>query len=85
MGEVYRARDPRLARDVAVKGLPTDVASNPERLHRFELEARATSALNHPNILVIHDIGMDAGVLYSVWVSSEPISLPFHALQRRQA
>jgi Tol biopolymer transport system component len=57
MGEVYRARDTRLGRGVAVKILPVAYSKVPERLQRFELEARAASALNHPNILVIHDIG----------------------------
>ena len=57
MGEVYRARDPRLGREVAVKVLPEDVASDPERLARFEREARAVAALNHPNILTVHDVG----------------------------
>lgn len=64
MGEVYRARDTRLRRDVAVKVLPADVATDPGRRARFEQEANATAALNHPNILGIHDIGHDRGVLY---------------------
>ncbi len=57
MGEVYRARDARLGRDVAVKVLPVEFASDPERLRRFGQEARAVAALNHPNILAIHDVG----------------------------
>jgi serine/threonine protein kinase len=57
MGEVYRARDTRLEREVAIKVLPTDFAKDADRLRRFEQEARATSALNHPNILTVYDIG----------------------------
>lgn len=60
MGEVYRARDPRLGREVAVKVLPAQVASDPERLSRFEREARAVAALNHPNILTVFDVGTEA-------------------------
>jgi len=60
MGEVYRARDPRLGRDVALKILPAEVAGDATRLQRFEQEARAIAALNHPNIVAIHDVGHDA-------------------------
>jgi serine/threonine protein kinase len=61
MGEVYRARDTRLDRDVAIKVLPADFARDADRLRRFEQEARATSALNHPNILTVYDIGTHDG------------------------
>ncbi|HYK41489.1 MAG TPA: protein kinase [Thermoanaerobaculia bacterium] len=57
MGEVYLARDARLGRDAAVKVLPAALASNEERLKRFEKEARSASALNHPNIVTVYDIG----------------------------
>src|SRR5512146_2848241 len=57
MGVVYRARDPRLAREVAIKVLPSQFAADAERLRRFEQEARAAAALNHPNILAIYDLG----------------------------
>ncbi len=57
MGEVYRARDTRLGRDVALKLLPASAVADPDRLQRFEQEARATAALNHPNILALYDIG----------------------------
>src|SRR5712691_11479214 len=61
MGEVYRARDKRLGRDVAVKVLPASVANNPDRLARFEREAKAVAALSHPNILAVFDTGHDDG------------------------
>src|SRR5882724_3215752 len=57
MGEVYRARDTRLGRGVAVKILPESFSRDPDRLHRFEQETRAVAALNHPNILAIYDVG----------------------------
>src|SRR5262247_2770985 len=66
MGEVYRARDTRLARDVAVKVLPPAYAEDKERLQRFEQEACAAGALNHPNILVIHHIDTHEGAPYIV-------------------
>ncbi len=62
MGEVYRARDTRLNRDIALKILPGEFAANPDRRRRFEREAQLTSTLNHPNIVVIHDIGESGGV-----------------------
>lgn len=66
MGEVYRARDARLARDVAIKVLPEAFARDAERLRRFETEARAVAALNHPNIVSVHDIGAHDGAPYLV-------------------
>jgi Tol biopolymer transport system component len=66
MGEVYRAKDKKLGREVAIKVLPEAVASDPERLARFEREARAVAALSHPNILAIYDFGTEDGVTYAV-------------------
>ncbi len=66
MGEVYRAHDARLDRDVAVKVLSRNLAGDPEALARFEREARAVAALSHPNILAIHDVGLQEGVPFSV-------------------
>ena len=66
MGEVYRARDTRLGREVAVKVLPAHRAQDPEALARLEREAQAVAALSHPNILAIHDLGTDRGVFYVV-------------------
>ena len=64
MGEVYRARDERLEREVAVKVLPAEFASDGLRLKRFEAEARSASSLNHPNIVAIYDVGSEGGVPY---------------------
>src|SRR6267143_3436163 len=61
MGEVYRARDTRLGREIALKILPESFARESDRLHRFEQEARAIAALNHPNILAVFDIGQHDG------------------------
>src|SRR5262245_56355971 len=66
MGEVYRARDTRLDREVAIKILPFALAQDSERMSRFELEARATSALNHPSILTIYDVGRHESTAYIV-------------------
>jgi serine/threonine protein kinase/Tol biopolymer transport system component len=68
MGEVWRARDTRLKRDVAIKVLPAALARDPDRIARFEREARAASALNHPNIVSVYDIGCDNG---TYWIASE--------------
>ena len=64
MGEVYRARDPRLKRDIAIKVLPHDLASSPERLARFEREATTVAGLNHPNIVVLHSIEEVSGTRF---------------------
>lgn len=66
MGEVYRARDEKLNREVAVKVLPAAFSEHPDRLHRFEQEAQATGTLNHPNILAVYDVGTHDGAPYVV-------------------
>ena len=66
MGEVYKARDTRLDRTVAVKILPSHLSENPEAKQRFDREARTISSLNHPNICTLHDVGEQDGVDYLV-------------------
>ena len=66
MGEVYRAKDPRLGRDVAIKVLPASFSADPDRMRRFEQEARAAGILNHPNITAVYDIGQHEGAPYVV-------------------
>ena len=66
MGEVYRARDPRLGREVAIKLIPETFATDANRLHRFEQEARSAGQLNHPNILTVYDVGTHEGAPYIV-------------------
>src|SRR5688572_25903333 len=66
MGEVYRAKDPKLDRDVAIKVLPSDFSHNPDRLRRFEQEARAAGALNHPGIVSIFDVATQDDVFFVV-------------------
>jgi eukaryotic-like serine/threonine-protein kinase len=71
MGEVYRARDSRLKRDVAIKVLPAGLARDPDRIARFEREARAAGGLNHPNIVAVHDIGRDDD---TYWIATELVA-----------
>ena len=66
MGEVYRAKDSKLKREVAIKVLPESLSKDPDALARFEREAHAVAALNHPNILSIHDFGSESGVAFAV-------------------
>jgi serine/threonine protein kinase/Tol biopolymer transport system component len=75
MGEVYRARDPRLGREVAIKVLPGSFSADPSRLRRFEQEARAAGGLNHPNITTVYDVGSENGAPYVVFELLEGQSL----------
>ena len=76
MGEVYRAVDTRLGREVAIKILPEIVSRDADRVRRFEQEARSTAALNHPNIVAIYDVGVQDGLTYIV---SELLQEPLFA------
>jgi serine/threonine protein kinase len=67
MGEVYRASDRRLGREVAIKVISASFSTDPDRVHRFEQEARAAAALNHPNIVAVYDLGAHEGSPYVVW------------------
>jgi serine/threonine protein kinase len=78
MGEVYRARDPRLGREVALKVLPASLAADGERLRRFEHEARAASSLNHPNVMAIYDVALDRDMPYIVTELLEGQTLRAH-------
>ena len=75
MGEVYRARDPRLGRDIAIKVLPAAVSADPQRLRRFEQEARAAAALNHPNIVTIYSVERADDVPFVTMELVEGVSL----------
>jgi len=75
MAEVYRARDPRLGREVAIKVLPSALSTDRDRLRRFEQEARAVAALNHPNIVAIHDIGTHGEAPYVVMELLEGVTV----------
>ncbi len=81
MGEVYRARDAKLGREIAIKVLPSAASADPDRRQRFEQEARSASALNHPNIITIHDIGSSDSTLYIAMELVDGTSL--RASQRR--
>src|SRR5512139_414474 len=89
MGEVYKARDTRLNRPVAVKVLPADRVADPERKARFIQEAQAASALNHPNIVVIYDINNEGGVDYLVMEHIDgktlDAAIPRHGLRLNEA
>src|SRR5215467_5859556 len=75
MGEVYKARDTKLDRDVAIKVLPSSLARDPAALARFEREAKAVAALSHPNILAVHDFGTSGDTTYAVMELLEGESL----------
>jgi len=80
MGEMYRARDTRLKREVALKILPESFASDPDRLERFQREAEVLAALNHPHIAAIYGIEESVGVKRSRVVSNTRMGLPQHII-----
>src|SRR5690348_1852922 len=83
MGEVYLAEDLQLGRRVALKILPPDVTGDDDRLRRFEQEARAASALNHPNIITIHEVGTHNGARYIATELIEGLTLRDHLRERQ--
>ena len=83
MGEVYRARDTRLGRDVAVKVLPERFSADRHRLQRFDQEARAAAALSHPNILAVYDVGAEGAISYVVTELLEGDTLRAHVTRGR--
>src|SRR6202140_758332 len=80
MGEVYKARDTRLDRTVAIKVLPEHLSQKPQLRERFEREARAVSSLNHPNICTLHDVGQQDGIDYLVmeYLDGETLAARLH-------
>ena len=82
MGEVYRARDTRLDRTVAIKILPAHLSFDPVRRQRFEREAKTICSLNHPHICVVHDIGQQDGIDYMVMECVEGETLPAKRLEK---
>ena len=85
MGEVYRARDTRLGREVAVKVLPEEVAGDPRALARFEIEGKALAPLSHPNILALFDVGESGGVRYAVTELLEGVGVQWELPQARRS
>src|SRR5579862_452969 len=80
MGEVYRARDPRLNRDIAIKVLPAAVADDLDRLRRFETEARVAAGLNHPNIVTVHSVEQvgDVRFITMEWIDGQSLASRLH-------
>jgi len=83
MGEVYRAKDTRLDRTVAVKILPERLSSNPERRRRFDREARTISSLSHPHICSLYDVGQQDGIDYLVMEYIEEVRFTSDAVRRQ--